>query len=161
MGNYASYYLGLEDFGSNDQIKDLEYEIAHLKNLNKTLNIRFEVDKKEKDELQNAIEELEEIVGGRDEGEVAYLKKENEKYANSVVPSYLKEKDELKEDIERLEKDNKTFKKRYETQIEENVSIFEEIVALKKEIEELKNSSPPAGHTNYSWREILGKKPKN
>jgi len=153
MGNYASYYLGLEDFGSNDQIKDLEYEIAHLKNLNKTLNIRFEVDKKEKDELQNAIEETEE--------EVAYLKKENEKYANSVVPSYLGTIDLLKEDIERLEKDNKTFKKRYETQIEENVSIFEEIVALKKEIEELKNSSPPAGHTNYSWREILGKKPKN
>ena len=51
MGNYASYYLGLEDFGSNDQIKDLEYEIAHLKNLNETLNIRFEVDKKEKDIL--------------------------------------------------------------------------------------------------------------
>jgi len=153
MGNYASYYLGLEDFGSNDQIKDLEYEIAHLKNLNKTLNIRFEVDKKEKDELQNAIEETEE--------EVAYLKKENEKYANSVVPSYLGTIDLLKEDIERLEKDNKTFKKRYETQIEENVSIFEETVALKKEIEELKNSSSPAGHTNYSWREILGKKPKN
>ena len=117
MGNYTSYYLGLEDFGSNDQIKDLEYEIAHLKNLNETLNIRFEVDKKEKDILN--------------------------------------------EDIERLEKDNKTFKKRYETQIEENVSIFEETVALKKEIEELKNSSPPAGHTNYSWREILGRKPKN
>ena len=153
MGNYASYYLGLEDFGSNDQIKDLEYEIAHLKNLNKTLNIRFEVDKKEKDELQNAIEESEE--------EVAYLKKENEKYANSVVPSYLGTIDLLKEDIERLEKDNKTFKKRYETQIEENVSMFEETVALKKEIEELKNSPPPAGHTNYSWREILGKKPKN
>lgn len=153
MGNYASYYLGLEDFGSNDQIKDLEYEIAHLKNLNKTLNIRFEVDKKEKDELQNAIEESEE--------EVAYLKKENEKYANSVVPSYMGTIDMLKEDIERLEKDNKTFKKRYETQIEENVSMFEETVALKKEIEELKNSPPPAGHTNYSWREILGKKPKN
>ena len=93
--------------------------------------------------------------------EIASLKKENEKYANSVVPSYLGTIDLLKEDIERLEKDNKTFKKRYETQIEENVSIFEEPVALKKEIEELKNSSPPAGHTNYSWREILGRKPKN
>ena len=91
----------------------------------------------------------------------AVIKKENEKYANSVVPSYLGTIDLLKEDIERLEKDNKTFKKRYETQIEENVSIFEETVALKKEIEELKNSSPPAGHTNYSWREILGRKPKN
>ena len=158
MGNYASYYL-IRIVGLEDKIKDFEYEVAHLKNLNKTLNIRFEVDKKEKDELQNAIEELEEIVGGRHE--VAYLKKENEKYANSVVPSYLGTIDLLKEDIERLEKDNKTFKKRYETQIEENVSIFEETVALKKEIEELKNSSPPAGHTNYSWREILGKKPKN
>jgi len=152
MGNYASYYL-IRIVGLEDKIKDFEYEVAHLKNLNKTLNIRFEVDKKEKDELQNAIEEIEE--------EVASLKKENEKYANSVVPSYLGTIDLLKEDIERLEKDNKTFKKRYETQIEENVSIFEETVALKKEIEELKNSSPPAGHTNYSWREILGKKPKN
>ena len=118
MGNYASYYLGLEDFDTKDIIKDLKEEVAHLK-------------------------------------------KENEKYANSVVPSYMMTIDMLKEDIERLEKDNKTFKKRYETQIEENVSIFEETVALKKEIEELKNSSPPAGHTNYSWREILGRKPKN
>ena len=120
MGNYTSYYLGLEDFGfyTKDVIKDLEDEIASLK-------------------------------------------KENEKYANSVVPSYLGTIDLLKEDIERLEKDNKTFKKRYETQIEENVSIFEETVALTKEIEELKNSSPPEGHTNYSWREILGRKPKN
>ena len=147
MGNYASYYL-IRIVGLEDKIKDFEYEVAHLKNLNKTLNIRFEVDKKEKDELQNAIEESEE--------EVAYLKKENEKYANSVVPSYLGTIDLLKEDIERLEKDNKTFKKRYETQIEENVSMFEETVALKKEIEELKNSPPPAGHTNYSWREIHG-----
>ena len=98
MGNYASYYLGLEDFGfyTKDVIKDLEDEIASLK-----------------------------------------------------------------KEIERLEKDNKTFKKRYETQIEENVSMFEETVALKKEIEELNNSSPPEGHTNYSWREILGRKPKN
>lgn len=111
MGNYASYYL-IRIVGLEDKIKDFEYEVAHLKNLNKTLNIRFEVDKKEKDML--------------------------------------------KEDIERLEKDNKTFKKRYETQIEENVSMFEETVALKKEIEELKNSPPPAGHTNYSWREIHG-----
>ena len=103
MGNYASYYLGLDDFGSNDQIKDLEYEVAHLKNLNKTLNIRFEADKKEKDELTH----------------------------------------------------------RYQNAIEESVSMFEETVVLKKEIEELKNSPPPAGHTNYSWREILGKKPKN
>ena len=103
MGNYASYYLGLDDFGSNDQIKDLEYEVAHLKNLNKTLNIRFEADKKEKGELTH----------------------------------------------------------RYQNAIEESVSMFEETVALKKEIEELKNSPPPAGHTNYSWREILGKKPKN
>ena len=118
MGNYASYYLGLEDFDTKDIIKDLKEEVAHLK-------------------------------------------KENEKYADSVVPSYMTTIDMLKEDIERLEKDNKTFKKRYETQIEENVSIFEETVALKKEIEELKNSSPPAGHTNYSWREILGRKPKN
>ena len=152
MGNYASYYL-IRIVGLEDKIKDFEYEVAHLKYLNKTLNIRFEVDKKEKDELQNAIEESEE--------EVAYLKKENEKYANSVVPSYMGTIDMLKEDIERLEKDNKTFKKRYETQIEENVSMFEETVALKKEIEELKNSPPPAGHTNYSWREILVKKPKN
>ena len=111
MGNYASYYLGLEDFGfyTKDVIKDLEDEIASLK-------------------------------------------KENEKYANSVVPSYLGTIDLLKEDIERLEKDNKTFKKRYETQIEENVSIFEETVTLKKEIEKLKNGPVPPGHTNYSWR---------
>ena len=120
MGNYASYYLGLEDFGfyTKDVIKDLEDEIASLK-------------------------------------------KENEKITNIMVPSYKMTIEMLKEEIERLEKDNKTFKKRYETQIEENVSIFEETVALKKEIEELKNSSPPAGHTNYSWREILGRKPKN
>ena len=152
MGNYASYYL-IRIVGLEDKIKDFEYEVAHLKNLNKTLNIRFEVDKKEKDELQNAIEESEE--------EVASLKKENEKYANSVVPSYMGTIDMLKEDIERLEEESNRFRKRYETLIEENVSMFEETVALKKEIQELNNSSPPAGHTNYSWREILGKKPKN
>tara|TARA_Y100000590_G_C15541510_1_gene947177 strand:+ start:69 stop:431 length:363 start_codon:yes stop_codon:yes gene_type:complete len=120
MGNYTSYYLGLEDFGfyTKDIIKDLEEENKHLK-------------------------------------------KENEKFINTVVPSYMMTIDMLKGDIERLEKDNKTFKKRYETQIEENVSIFEETIALKKVIRELKNISAPAGHTNYSWREILGKKPKN
>ena len=152
MGNYASYYL-IRIVGLEDKIKDFENKVAHLKNLNKTLNIRFEVDKKEKDELQNAIEESEE--------EVASLKKENEKYANSVVPSYMGTIDMLKEDIERLEEESNRFRKRYETLIEENVSMFEETVALKKEIQELNNSSPPAGHTNYSWREILGKKPKN
>ena len=103
MGNYASYYLGLDDFGSNDQIKDLEYEVAHLKNGIEILNIQQKILKLEKDELTH----------------------------------------------------------RYQNAIEESVSMFEETVVLKKEIEELKNSPPPAGHTNYSWREILGKKPKN
>ena len=41
MGNYASYYLGLEDFGfyTKDVIKDLEDEIASLKKENENTPI--------------------------------------------------------------------------------------------------------------------------
>ena len=79
MGNYASYYLGLEDFGSNDQIKDLEDEIASLKKEierlekdNKTFKMRYET------QIEENVSIFEETVA---------LKKEIEELKNSSPPA--------------------------------------------------------------------------
>lgn len=49
---------------------------------------------------------------------------------------------------------NENLKKRYQSAIEDSVSFFEEIVALKKIIAlREKKSNIPCGHTNFSWNQ--------